>query len=236
MTGCKSILSAALIALIAAPAAAQTAKPQTTKPQTTKPPVAKRAKEFAIGGLLAGPTSLGTTTIELIGANGEPSQTLARLDNKTSGFGLEIDFGTELRRKLWVELSGGWTRATVSSRVRNDFESADSESVSTPMSRFLLEGAIVQYFKEGPRNAWFVRGSAGWMREAAGGATLTGDGIIAGGGLGFRHWWRTTGKGGVKRVGLRLEGRALVRSGGISLGESGVKFGPAGTVHLVFGY
>jgi hypothetical protein len=199
-------------------------------------PPPPRPTEFLIGGLVAGPASLGTTTVELLGANGEPSQTFVRFDNKTRGYGLEVGMGVELRRSLWLEVIGGWTRASVISRVRNDFENAESLSVSTQMSRFLVEGAVLRYFNASVRNAWFVRGSAGWMREAAGGATLTDDGIIAGGGLGFRHWWRTAGKGGVKRLGLRLEGRALIRSGGISLGESGVKFGPAGTVHLVFGY
>ena len=199
-------------------------------------PPPPRPTEFVIGGLAAGPASLGTTKVELLGANGEPSQTLLRLDNKTRGYGLEVGMGVQLRRSLWLEFSGGWTRATVISRVRSDFENAEALSVSTPMSRFLVEGAVLRYFNESVRNAWFVRGSAGWMREAAGGATLTDDGIIAGGGLGFRHWWRTAGKGGVKRLGLRVEGRALVRSGGISLGDAGLKFGPAGTVHLVFGY
>jgi hypothetical protein len=76
----------------------------------------------------------------------------------------------------------------------------------------------------------------GWMRETAGGATLTGDGFIGGGGLGYRRWFRTNGKGGVKRMGMRFEARAVVRSGGLSLGESSVHVGPSFTAHLVWGF
>ena len=87
------------------------------------------------------------------------------------------------------------------------------------------------------RSAWFVRGSGGLMRETAGGNTLTGDGVIASGGLGLRHWWRTNGKGTFKRVGLRAwKAARTIRSGGISLGEDGIRFGPAGAAHLVFGF
>jgi len=200
-------------------------------------PKTKRAKEFLIGGIVTGPTPVGSADAELLNGAGDASVTLFKTTSKIApGFGLESNIGLQIGKALWVEVSGSFTRASINTDIRSDFENAFDETISSSMSRFTVEGGIVKYFHEKGSRAWFVRGTGGWMRETAGGNTLTGDGVIAGGGLGFRQWWRTNGKGSVKRVGLRVEGRAVVRTGGISLGEKGVRFGPAGAVHLVFGF
>jgi len=216
----------AFLTVSVAPVGAQT---RTSKPSS------KRAKEFLIGGIVTGPTSVGSATAELLNGAGEPAVNLFQVDNKLAmGFGVESSLGFQISNSLWLEVSGGWTSSSLESDIRADFEDAFDESISSSMSRFTLQGGVLKYFHDKGKSAWFVRGSAGWMRETAGGNTLTGDGIIAGGGLGWRHWWRTGGKSG--NVGLRVEGRADVRSGGISLGEKGIRFGPAGAAHLVFGF
>jgi len=212
-----------------APAIAQTKAPPR--------PATERGTEFLIGGLVTAPTSVGSATAELLDGAGNPSVDLFRLDNKLGlGFGVEANFGFQISRALWLEVSGGWTRSSVESEIRNDFEDAFDETISSPMSRFTLQGGVLRYFHDKGNSAWFVRAAAGWMRETAGGYTLTGDGIIGGGGLGWRHWWATSRRGAAKRIGLRLEGRADIRSGGISLGEKGIRFGPSGAAHLVFGF
>jgi hypothetical protein len=212
-----------------APASAQT-KPA-SKPGT------ERAMEFLIGGLVTAPTSVGSATAELLDGSGNSSVDLFHLDNKLGmGFGVEANLGFQIGRALWLEVSGGWTKSNVESEIRDDFEDAFDETISSAMSRFTLQGGVLRYFHDSGSSAWFLRGIAGWLRETAGGNTLTGDGIIAGGGVGWRHWWVTSRKGAANRVGLRVEGRADVRSGGISLGEKGIRFGPAGVAHLVFGF
>jgi len=219
----------AIAAASAAPAFAQTQKPSR--------PATDRGIEFLIGGIVTAPTSVGSADAELLDGNGNPSVTLFRVDNKlATGFGVEAILGFQLSRALWLEVSGGWTQSQLESDIRNDFEDGFDESISSSMSRFTLQGGVLRYFHEKGSSAWFIRGTAGWMRETAGSNTLTGDGLIAGGGVGWRHWWVTSRKGAAKRVGLRLEGRADIRSGGISLGEEGIRFGPAGAAHLVFGF
>lgn len=231
MTARLFALITILVLGLAADAAAQ-AKPSTAKPA----PAAKRPKEFFVGGLLTGPSSMGSADATLTAPNGSPL-TLFSTDNGVGmGYGLELGLGFQIQKALWIEATGGWVRANLTTDVGNDYEGADSETIKEPMSRFMLGGAALYYLKQGARTAWFVRGGGGWMRETAGGATLTGDGFIGGGGIGLRHWWRTNGKGAVKRLGLRAEFRADIRTGGISFGESGVRFGPGGAVHLVFGY
>jgi hypothetical protein len=199
-------------------------------------PKPKRAKQFLVGGLFTGPSSVGSASAELLNGAGTPSVTLFDARNKiASGFGIESNVGVQLASSLWFEVSGGFTRANVNTEISNDFENADALTISSAMSRFTVEGGVVMYFNQTGSRALFFRGTGGWMRETAGGNTLTGDGYIASAGIGFRQWFGGSSRRATKRVGVRIEGRAVVRSGGISLAEKGVRFGPAGAVHLVFG-
>jgi hypothetical protein len=220
-----AILTAALILVAAVPAVAQ-----------TKPAVPRKQKEFVLGMTVPGPTALGETTAELLNGSGNPV-TLFRTKNSLGwGFGLETGLGWEMKKSLWLEAMGSWTRTSLKSEIREDLEGAQGDEVSSPVSRFVLEAAMVRYFREKGTAAWFLRVDGGWMRETAGGATLTGDGFIGGGGVGYRRWYRTNGKGGVKRMGIRFEARAVVRSGGLSLGETSVHVGPGFAAHMVWGF
>ena len=204
----------------------------------TKPPAApKKQKEFMLGLVMPGPTALGETTAELLNGAGDPSVVLFRTRNSLGwGFGLETNIGWELKKSLWLEASGSWTRTSLKSEIREDVEGAQGDEVSSPVSRFVLEAAMLRYFREKGPSAWFVRIDGGWMRETAGGATLTSDGFTGGGGLGYRRWFKTTGKGNVKRMGVRFEARAVVRSGGLSLEEGSVHVGPSFAAHFVWGF
>ena len=226
MRVCTAVLSAALFLVAAAPAAAQ-----------TKPAAQKKQKEFSLGLVVPGPSSLGETTAELLNGAGDPGVTLFRAKNSLSwGFGVETNIGWQLKRNLWLEASGSWTRTSLKSDIREDAEGAQGDEVSSPVSRFVVEAAMLTYFREKSTSSWFIRVDGGWMRETAGGATLTGDGFIGGGGLGYKKWFKTAGKGNVKRMGMRFEARAIVRSQGLSLGESSVRIGPGFATHLVWGF
>jgi hypothetical protein len=220
-----AIVAAALVFVAVVPAAAQ-----------TRPATPKKQKEFVLGMTIPGPTSLGETTAELLNGSGNPITLLRTKNSLGWGFGLETGVGWELKKSLWLEAAGSWTRTSLKSDVREDFEGAQGAEVSSPVSRFVLEAAMVKYFQEKGTGAWFVRVDGGWMRETAGGATLTADGFIGGGGLGYRRWFKTNGRGGVKRMGMRFEARAVVRSGGLSLGESSMHIGPGFAAHLVWGF
>jgi hypothetical protein len=220
-----AIVAAALVLAAVVPASAQ-----------TRPAAPKKQKEFVLGLTMPGPTALGETTADLLNGSGNPITLLRTKNSLGWGFGLETGMGWELKKSLWLEAVGSWTRTSLKSDVREDLEGAQGDVVSSPVSRFALEAAMVKYFGGKPNAAWFVRVDGGWMRETAGGATLTGDGFIGGGGLGYRRWFKTNGKGGVKRMGMRFEARALVRSGGLSLGESSVHVGPGFAAHLVWGF
>jgi len=203
-------------------------------PQAPRGP--RRAIEFTVGGAFQGPVSFGTANADLLRSDGS-RLTLFRTENRSSlGYGLETSLAFQLRRSVWAEVGGGFTRADLRTRVSGDAESVGADTVTADLVRFSVQGAALWYFRDRGRTAWFVRGGAGWMRELAGDATLVEDGLLGHGGIGLRHWWRDGTRGTVKRIGLRLEFRADLRSPGISLGDGGMRVGPAAAGHLVFGF
>ena len=227
MTVSRLLTATAIALLIATTAHAQTVSAKAPRKQ----------REFALGGLVTAPMPLGNIEGNLLNGSGSETLTFIGLENTLAmGYGVEVLLGYQLSGRTWFEVAGSWSRPSLSSKVLEDADGEQGATISTGVSRFAVGGALVRYLRDAGRTAWFVRLDGAWMRETAGGNTLTGDGFLGGGGLGWRHFWRTTGKGTVKRMGLRIEGRAVVRGGGLDLGESSVKIGAAGAAHLVFGF
>lgn len=215
--------------------AASTAQAQTSS--TTKPTNAKGGRELAVGGIFAGPASMGSADAKLFGPSNTPSLTLFSTTNKMSvGFGPEVLLGFRAGRRSWFEIGAGVTWPSLTTNVTKDFEKAPDQVLSDRVTSWSIEGAMLWYFHDQPKTSWFVRGSGGAMGDVSGDLSVSKTGFIGSGGLGVRHWWRTDGKGAIKRMGLRAEFRGVVRTGGISLGSRTVRFSPTGTVHLVFGY
>lgn len=215
--------------------AATSASAQTSK--SSKPPAPKRDRELSLGGGIFLPASMGTAEATLLGSDGSPSLTLFRTENSlATGFGPEVTWGFQLRPGVWVELAGGLVFADLRTRITDDFENAPVEILKAPVMRVSGEGAVLWYFARYGKTELFVRGSGGIMRETAGQLSVAEAGFLGSGGVGLKRWWRTGGKGTFKRVGLRAEFRAVFRGAGISLSDRSVTFGPAGTVHVVFGY
>ena len=68
-------------------------------PATNKPAAPKRDRELVIGGVFAGPASMGSSEAVLLGPNGQPSITLFRTQNGLGvGFGPELMLGWRLKR------------------------------------------------------------------------------------------------------------------------------------------
>ena len=82
----------------------------------------------------------------------------------------------------------------------------------------------------------FVRVGLGWMRQITADAALARDASIANAGAGVKYWWRDSAQAAIKRLGLRFEGRMVVRSGGIALSKRSVSVRPAVAVGMFFGF
>jgi hypothetical protein len=196
-----------------------------------------RERQWAVGGIFTGPSSMGSANAELLGAGGTPSLTLFSTRNGMApGFGPDLLISFRVGRALVIEADGGLVWTSLRTDISKDFESAADQTLSASVVRWSGEGAVLWFFHDRGNTAWFLRASAGVMGEASSDVSTPATGFTGGGGIGLRHWWRTGGTGAFKRVGLRAEFRANVQSGGLSLGSSTYRFTPAGTVHLVIGY
>jgi hypothetical protein len=218
-----------LIALLAVttlagstPALAQQASP-------AAPATPFRQQEFTIGGLIAAPSSLGERSADLTRPDGTPLE-LFRTSNRAGlRSGIEGILTFPLWRRFAVEAVGSWSRGDVESRIEQDFEGADLIVATAALTRFTIEGGALFDIRQRTRWSWFVRGTAGWMRELTGDDVIAEDGVVGSVGTGMKYWWREP-AAGRRGMGMRIEGRADMRSGGVVLGEdklriAGVVFG-----------
>jgi hypothetical protein len=227
---------------VAAPAAAQTtsAAGEPTADQTTSKPVAPKPPgprhELLIGGVFSGPSSMGSADAQLLGGNGQSSVTLFSTQNGMSaGFGPELALGFRAKRTMWIEVSGSVTWPNLESKITNDFEGAPSQTLSTSVTRWTLEGALVFWVKDQGRTGWFIRAGGGVAGEVSSDLSTSATAALGSGGVGVRHWFHES-KGGLKKMGIRAEFRGVVQGGGLSFSDRTIRFAPTGAVHLVFGY
>jgi hypothetical protein len=152
------------------------------------------------------------------------------------GPGAEIHFGRPVGARLAFEATGTWTLTTIRAKVSTDFEGAPDATLTENVSRFSVEGSALWRLAGSAKRALYLRGGAGWMRELAAGATLAQTGVIGNVGAAVKYWWGASSSVRRRRLGLRLDGRAVVRSDGIDLGESGVHVAPAASADLMIGF
>ena len=228
--GLRVVLGALAVAAMASPALAQsTAQAASVRPRTPR-------VDIAIQGAWIGPVSFGESSMDLLRPDGSPL-TVFRSENRlASGLGTEVHVAFPARQRLTVELSGTWTRADLESRISGDIEDAEDVTVSEALDRVTAEGSLVWTWRTTRRTSWFVRGGAGWMREMAARGLLREDGVIVNAGAGLRYWWRERPRGALRRLGLRFEGRASIRSSGLSLGEQTSRIAPVFSGGLILGF
>ena len=242
-TSLSAALAAWLLVTSAAPAAAQTTSPaapsgaQTSSPQA-RPPAASRDHgiEVTVGAAWTGGNSFGSSDANLQTPAGS-SLTLFKTSSELgAGGGLEAHLGFRVSKPFAAELSGTWTHQTISTNVSGDFENAQSLTATVGVSRFTVEGSGVWTLNSHGRARWFVRGGFGWMREVDETGVLVEDGTIANVGGGVKYWWRDQARGSFRKIGLRLEARAAIRSSGISLDQKSTRVAPVLAGGLVFGF
>jgi hypothetical protein len=206
----------------------------TAQAQTDAPPRFPQSREFAVGLLWSGPVSLDALSADLT-APGGAAFPLFRADSDiASGLGFDVHFLERLTERLDIELSGGWARADVRTRVSGDVEGIPDVELTNTLTRFTIEGAALWRLAGGDRTTWFARGSGGWLRELDQEDTLAENGYVINVGGGLKYWFQPASTGGA-RAGLRLEGRLMMRRTGPSLGDE-LQVGPVLAASAVFGF
>jgi hypothetical protein len=213
--------------LVVAVVAAAAAAPAAAQPPPSPPRVQPR--ELTFGAIVSAPASLGTSSAALIRADGSPLELFRTRNRSGAWFGVEAMMTFPLTSRLAVEGAGSWSRGDLESRIEGDFEGATLVTATTPLSRFGVEGGALVSLVQRPRLAWFVRGSAGWMRELSSGNVIAENGVIGNVGTGVKYWWQPP-AANRRAWGVRVEARAHARSNGVAVGEdklrvAGVVFG-----------
>jgi hypothetical protein len=191
--------------------------------------------ELALGGLFMGSMPIDDVAATYTRPDGGTLPLFTTDVSFDVGYGLEAQLGRRLGDRWAVELGGGWTRTAVRTRVSGDFEGAPGATATEDVSRFSVEGSALWTVAGSRDRSVFVRIGGGWMRELAGGGVLSEDGVIGSVGAGVKYWWRqsTPGSG---RWGVRLDGRAVLRSPGIDLGPNRIRVAPAASASVLFGF
>ena len=233
MTRAVRIAIAALACAVGVtPAWAQTtAKPAQT---TAKPaPRGPRGYEFTVAGTWVGPTSFGTSSAELLTPAGTNLTLFSTKNDLRPGYGFEMHLSKRVTPRFALEGSGTITRATLRSQITADFEDAPDVEVTESLNRFTVTGAALWTLATRGRVSYFIRGSAGWLRELVGDGALIEDGIVGDAGGGFKYMKSGTGR---RRIGFRVEGRLEMRQSGVTLGEDKLRMSPVLSGGLIIGF
>lgn len=208
----------------------------TSKPaQTTAKPAPRgpRGYEFTAAGTWVGPTSFGTSSADLITPTGTNLVLFSTKSDLRPGYGFEMHLGKRITKRFALEGSGTVTRATLRSQISSDFEDAADVELTESLTRFTVTGSALWTLATHGRASYFIRGSAGWLRELVGDGALIEDGIVGDAGAGFKYMKNGTGR---KRIGFRVEGRLEMRQSGVTLGEDKLRMSPVVSGGLIIGF
>jgi opacity protein-like surface antigen len=215
MSAPRLLTSALLLAAVLAGRAASA--------QVIQPRAPQRSSDLSFGGTWAMPTSVGKTSLVYLDNNRQDFTVFDASNRFGNGFGIDINLGFRVTRRLFAEGVGAWTHVPLESKISGDIEAGEEATVSESASRFAVGGAARVHLTEG-KTEWFVRGGVSWMREVAAGSALTGDGMLTDAGVGLIRAL-TRRPNGILKTGVRVEGRLSFRSGGLSLGKEDMSVG-----------
>lgn len=162
---------------------------------------------------------------------GSSSATLERpgggeFDLFTTDTSLERAFGAALTVSFFatprVALEAGfsYSRPRAATRVRDDAEDAPPVTSTVGLQQYLVEGNLRWYLKRS-RGAWrpFLRGGGGYLRQLDDSNAHVETGTTAQAGIGVDRAFREKPRGTLRRIGLRLDARALGRWGGFDVDD-----------------
>jgi hypothetical protein len=167
------------------------------------------------GGSSLAPVGAAETT-----PGGTPFSLFTSQTRFESAPGIEGRLGVRVARRLHVEATASYARPDLTTKVTNDVEAAPSTSITESLVQLKIEGGVLVPLRRpriGARVEPFLTAGGGYLRELHEGQTIvaTGQSYYAGGGLNYALKVRPARR--FDTIGLRLDARAAVRHGGISL-------------------
>lgn len=195
---------------------------------------------FEAGGGIrwVGPMSLGSANANETRPGGGTFTLFTTASRLDAASALEARFGVRLSDTLQVEAAGSYATPSLTARIASDVEGIPDVSISETITQFTIEGAAVldlPRYRAGARAVPFVSAGAGYNRQLHETATLIEQGAVYHLGAGVNIVLKDRADAGMKAIGVRVDGRAVFRTGGVAFDDS-AHIGPAfgGTLFVRF--
>ena len=188
------------------------------RPPAARPNRAYAGYELSIGAVAMGAMSFGESDATFSRPTASPLLVFNSDISLGPGPGAEVHFGRPVGSRLAFEVDRHLDVHDDSSEVSTDIENAPDATLTEDLSRFSVEGSALWRLAGGAQRRVLSARRRGWMRELAAGATLAETGVIGNVGVAVKYWWGASSSVQRRRLGLRLDGRAVLRSGGVDLG------------------
>jgi hypothetical protein len=191
--------------------------------------------EMGIGAVWTGPTRFPRVDADETGNDGEPFSLFNSKSDLQSVVGLEGRFAVRVSRRMQLEVSGSYGRARLRTRITDDFEDIADIDISEKTIHAIAQGAIIVHFDRRVANGVpFVTVGGGYLRELHEGQTVVESGRRFFGGAGLRYARLRAGSR-ISQWGIRVEARAVARTGGIALDDQ-THVGAELAASLFFGF
>jgi hypothetical protein len=168
----------------------------------------------------------GGTTFDMVGAaETTPDRSAFQLftsrSRLESAAGVDGRVGVRLTRILQVEGFASYSKPRFTTLVTGDFEGAPNAAVTEDVLSFAMGGGLtadLSRWRLGSRGVPFISAGGGYLRELHEGQTLVATGRYYYAGAGASYLFPARG-GSRRRLGLRGDIRAVIRTGGVAVDE-----------------
>ena len=200
------VLAAVALAAFAEPASAQ---------------ARGKSWELAPGAIWFSGMDLGGSTATLERPGGADFE-LFKTDTTLEGaIGPAVSLSFFVTNRLAIEAAFSYSRPGAATRVSGDAEDAPEVTSEIGLQQYLIEGNLRWYLARS-RGAWrpFLRGGGGYLRQLDDSSAHVETGTTIQAGLGVDRAFRERTSGRLRRIGVRLDARAIARSGGFDVRDT----------------
>jgi opacity protein-like surface antigen len=178
--------------------------------------------ELSAGPSWTGAVSYDSRDATLTTGNGDRFRLFSASSSLSAVTGIDVRFGARVTRFVHAEVLGTYGAPRLKTTIRGDVEGAAAVTASEPIKQFTLEGTgivVLSRWRFGSRALPFVGAGAGYVRQLHDANVLvqTGRTYNVGGGIKFSLATRAGSRRGLQQIGLRVDGRACIRTGGVTL-------------------
>jgi hypothetical protein len=180
----------------------------------------KGSWEIAPGAIWFSGMDLGRSTATLEEPGGGEFELFTTETSLEQAFGAAVTLSFFATPRVAFEAGFSYSRPSAATRVRDDAEEAPPIRSTVGLQQYLIEGNLRWYLKRS-RGAWrpFLRGGGGYLRQLDDSNAHIETGTTAQAGIGVDRAFRERTRGTLRRVGLRLDARAVGRWGGFDVDD-----------------